>query len=181
MSAFNDDLFLSQFHGHVCVIDLPEEKLRSKLSKLRSFYSSGVFSGTWHKIPNYTIIFSKMPNSLFIWRVLKKPQKGLGPESTYVKVSKQKWSASVKRWEYNSASNAQFCWIFYPIVMLKLIESRQCKNDFILSKIIPTLKLPLFFSTCAVREKHANFKLGIIFNRMEHMEWSRSYFFFALL
>ena len=47
---------------------------------------------------------------------------------------------------------------------LPFLEPRQYKNDSIQSKIIPTLKLPRFFTTYTVWEKSGNFKIGIIFD-----------------
>ena len=48
-----------------------------------------------------------------------------------------------------------------PIVLFLIasdVEQRQYKNDSIQSKIIPTLKLPLFFTTKTVREKARQFQ-----------------------
>ena len=50
------------------------------------------------------------------------------------------------------------------------LEQRQYKSDSIQSKIIPTLKLPLFFTTKQrkkQRKKRDKFKIGIIFDWME--------------
>ena len=47
------------------------------------------------------------------------------------------------------------------------LELRQYKNDSIQSKIIPTLKLPLFLPLRQWGKKRANFKIGIIFDLME--------------